>query len=78
MPYLMIHMVHQIEALGPCYLHEVWSYERFMLVLNRYVHNPAYPEGSILEGYSIEEVIECCQEYIKRQKGISTRFSSQV
>jgi hypothetical protein len=30
MEYLMIHMVHQIEALGPCYLHEMWSYERFM------------------------------------------------
>jgi hypothetical protein len=38
-PHLMIHMVHQIEALGPCYLHEIWSYEWFMSVLNRYVHN---------------------------------------
>jgi hypothetical protein len=31
MVHLMIHMVHQIQALGPCYLHEMWSYERFML-----------------------------------------------
>ena len=38
MSYLMIHMVHQIEALGPCYLHKIWSYERFMSVLSRYVH----------------------------------------
>ena len=42
-PHLMIHMVHQIQALGPCYLHEMWSYEQFMSVLSRYVHNRAYP-----------------------------------
>ena len=42
MPHLMIHMVHQIQALGPCYLHEMWSYERFMSVLSQYVHNKAY------------------------------------
>ncbi|XP_066373262.1 uncharacterized protein [Miscanthus floridulus] len=28
-----------IQALGSCYLHEIWSYERFMSVLSRYVHN---------------------------------------
>jgi hypothetical protein len=70
MEHLMIHMVHQIEALGPCYLHEMWSYEQFISVLSRYVHNQAYPEGSMIEGYSTEEVIECCQEYLKVQIGI--------
>jgi hypothetical protein len=70
MPHLMIHMVHQIQALGPCYLHEMWSYEWFISVLSRYVHNRAHLEGFMIEGYSIEEVIECCQEYLKVQKGI--------
>lgn len=70
MVHLMIHMVHQIQALGPCYLHEMWAYERFMSVLSRYVHNRAYPEGSMIEGYTNEEVIECCQEYLKVQRGI--------
>ena len=65
MPHLMIHMVHR-----PCYLHEMWSYKQFMSVLGRYVHNRAYPEGSMIEGYSAEEVIKCCQEYLKVQKGI--------
>ena len=41
-----------------------------MSVLSRYVHNRAYPEGSMIEGYSTEEVVECCQEYLKVQKGI--------
>ena len=65
MSHLMIHMVHQIQVLGPYYLHEMWSYEQFMLVLSRYVHNRAYLEGSMIEGYSTEEVIKCCQEYLK-------------
>jgi hypothetical protein len=41
-----------------------------MLVLSRYVHNRAYPKGSMIEGYSTEEVVECCQEYLKVQRGI--------
>ena len=41
-----------------------------MLVLSRYVHNRAYLDCSIIEGYSTEEVVERCQEYIKVQKGI--------
>ena len=41
-----------------------------MSVLSRYMHNQAYPEGSMIEGYSTEEVVECCQEYLKVQKGI--------
>ena len=45
----MIHLVHQIEALGPSFLHEMWSYERFMSVLSQYMHNRAYPKGSMIE-----------------------------
>jgi hypothetical protein len=41
-----------------------------MSVLSRYVHNQAYPDGSMIEDYSTKEVIECCQEYLKVQKGI--------
>ena len=63
----MIHLVHQIEALGPSFLHEMWSYERFMSVLSRYVHNRTHPEGSMIEGYNSEEVVECCQEWLKVQ-----------
>ena len=55
--HLMIHMVDQIRALGPLYLHEMWTYERFMSILNWYVLNRAYLEGSMIEGYSTEEVI---------------------
>ena len=36
-----------------------------MSILNRYVLNHAHPEGSMIEGYSTEEVIESCLGYLK-------------
>jgi hypothetical protein len=65
MPHLMIHMIDQIQALGPWNLHEMWTFQRFMSILNRYVLNQAYTEGSMVEGYNTEEFVECCQEYLK-------------
>ena len=62
---LMIHMVDQIQALGPLYLHEMWTYERFMSILSRYVLNCAHPKGSMIEGYNTKEVIEYCLGYLK-------------
>ena len=61
----MIHMVDQIQALGPLYLHEMWTYERFMSILNRYVLNHAHSEGSMIEGYNTEEDIESCLGYLQ-------------
>ena len=69
----MIHMVDQIRALGPLYLHKMWTYERFMFILDRYVLNCAYPEGSMIEGYSTEEVIECCLGYLNNKVSIGLR-----
>jgi len=62
---LMIHIIDQIQVLGPLYLHEIWTYERFMSILNRYVLNRAHPVGSMIEGYNTEEVIESCLGYLK-------------
>ena len=69
--HLMIHIVDQIQALGPLYLHEMWTYESFMSILNRYVLNRAHPEGSMIEGYNTEEVIESCLGYLKINVSIS-------
>ena len=35
-----------------------------MSILNRYVLNHAYHEGSMIKGCSTEEVIECCLGYL--------------
>jgi hypothetical protein len=58
MPHLMMHMVNQIHELGPS-LHQMWTYERFMSTLNKYIHNRAYSEGSMIDAYTTEEVINC-------------------
>jgi hypothetical protein len=64
MPYLMMHMVDQIQELGPMYLHQMWTYERFMLTLNRYVLNRAYLECSMIEAYTTKEAINYYTRYI--------------
>jgi hypothetical protein len=58
MVHLVVHLVPQIEALGLMYLHEMWTYEHFMSILNGYVSTRARPEASMVEGYLTEEVIE--------------------
>jgi hypothetical protein len=63
--HLMIHLVYQILTLGPLYLHRMFLYEQFLAVLKTYVWNHAHPEGSIMEGYTIEEMVECCMDYVK-------------
>ena len=57
MPHLMVHMIDQIRALGPCYLHEMWTFKRLMSALSRYILNQAYSESSMVEGYHTKEVI---------------------
>jgi hypothetical protein len=41
-----------------------------LAVLKAYVWNHAHPEGSIIEGYTTDEVLECCVDYVKDGKRI--------
>jgi hypothetical protein len=68
--HLMIHLVDQIHTLDPLYLHSMFLYERYFAILKSYVWNRAHLEGSIMEGYKTEEVVECCVDYIKDGKRI--------
>jgi hypothetical protein len=68
--HLMIHLMNQIFTLAPLYLHSMFPYERFLTVWKAYMRNHAHPEGSIMEGYTIEEVVECCVDYVKEEKQI--------
>jgi hypothetical protein len=70
--HLMIHLMDQIHTLGPLYLHSMFPYERYLAVLKSYVRNRAHPKGSIMEGYTTEEVVECCTDYVKdgKRKGL--------
>jgi hypothetical protein len=66
----MIHLADQIFVLGPTYMHHMYPYERHMIVKKGYVRNRAHPEGSMIEGYTTEEVIECCVDYMKDENPI--------
>ena len=70
MTHLLVHLVEEINILGPVFLHNMFPFERFMGVLKKYVHNRARPEGSISRGYGTEEVIEFCVDFIPDLKPI--------
>jgi hypothetical protein len=71
----MIHLVDQIHTLGLLYLHSMFPYERYLAALKSYVRNRAHPEGSIMEVYTTEEVVECCVDYVKDGKRIGLPIS---
>jgi hypothetical protein len=46
-----------------------------MVVMKGYVRNRAQPEGSMIEGYTTEEVVECYTDFIKDDKPIGVLVS---
>jgi hypothetical protein len=62
--HLLIHLVDQIRALGPMYLHQMFPFERLMKVFWRYVRNRFRPKGGMVEGRLTEEAIEFCTYYL--------------
>jgi hypothetical protein len=71
----MIHLVDQIFVLCPSYIHYMYPYEHHMVVMKDNVHNHAHLEGSMMEGYTTEEVIKCYVDYIKDGKPIGVLVS---
>ena len=57
MTHLLVHIVEEINILGPVFLHNMFPFERYMTVLKKYVRNHSCPEGCIAKGYGTEEVI---------------------
>jgi hypothetical protein len=41
-----------------------------MLILNGYMRNKAFPEGSMIESYHTDESVDCCIDYIKDKRAI--------
>jgi hypothetical protein len=57
------HLIKEIKLLGHVFLHQMYAYERFNGVLKSFVRNRAFPKGSIVQGYYIEEAIEWVLNY---------------
>jgi hypothetical protein len=70
MEHYIIHLVDYVFILGPTYMQHMYPYERHMVVMKGYARNRAHPKGSMIEGYTTEEVIECCVDYTKDGKPI--------
>ncbi|KAL2512828.1 Uncharacterized protein Adt_18428 [Abeliophyllum distichum] len=61
---IMIHFVMHLpeEAIlgGPVYMRWMYPFERYLKKLKDYVRNQSKPEGSIAEGYVVEESLTFC------------------
>jgi hypothetical protein len=75
MEHYVVHVVDQIFVLSPTYMHHMYPYDCHMVVMKGYVRNRAHPEGSMIEGYTTEEVIECCIDYMKEENPIGVPVS---
>jgi hypothetical protein len=51
------YLIKEIKLLGLVFLHQMYAYERFNGILKSFVRNQAYPEGSMVQGYCIEEAV---------------------
>ncbi|XP_074323112.1 uncharacterized protein LOC141660050 [Apium graveolens] len=64
MVHLVTHLVREIKIYGPLYVRQMYPFERFLCILKAYVRNRRHPEASIVGGYSVEETIEFCTDYL--------------
>ena len=65
MMHLLVHLAEEARIGGPvCYR---WMYlvERYLCMLKGYVRNKAQPEGSIAEGYIVEECMTFCSRFLE-------------
>ncbi|KAL4581331.1 hypothetical protein LXL04_017545 [Taraxacum kok-saghyz] len=72
MVHLPIHLVNEIMLGGPVQYRWMYFMERYLCKLKSYVRNKSRPEGSIAEGYLIEECLTFCSRYM--HDGVKTRL----
>jgi hypothetical protein len=67
MVHLLVHIVDDIEDLGPAFLHNMMALERLNGIIKAYVRNRAHPDGSIVQGFPTEECISFCKNYLNEE-----------
>ncbi|KAL4561837.1 hypothetical protein LXL04_034017 [Taraxacum kok-saghyz] len=72
MVHLPIHLVNEFMLGGSVQYRWMYFMERYMCKLKSYVRNKSRPEGSIAEGYLIEECLTFCSRYM--HDGVKTRL----
>ncbi|KAH7852504.1 hypothetical protein Vadar_025651 [Vaccinium darrowii] len=64
MEHLPIHLVEEAKTAGPMQYPWMYYAERYLMTLKSYVRNRALPEGSIVEGYFVEECMTFYSRYL--------------
>jgi hypothetical protein len=72
MIHLIVHLAYEARIAGPVQYRWMYPIERYLKKLKDYVLNKARPEGSIVEGYLLEETTSFCSIYME---GINTQFN---
>jgi len=78
MTHLPVHLVQQLFLCGPVHCRWMYPIERYMKTLKDYVRTYAHPEGSIAEGYRMDDTLGFCTEYMKQYKGTTHRVWDAV
>ncbi|KAL8097245.1 hypothetical protein AgCh_030391 [Apium graveolens] len=64
MVHLPVHLCNEIELGGPVHQRWMYSIERYLGKLKRYIRNKSQPKGSIAEGYLADECVTFCARFI--------------
>ena len=70
--HLLLHLVHELFLCGPMHTRWMYPYEQYFKGLKGFVRNFANLEGSIAEGYQVEEALGFIFEYMA-EYNITTR-----
>ena len=65
MTHLPVHLVEKLFKCGPVHCRWMYPIERYMKTLKDYVRTFAHPEGSIVEGYRMDDTLGFCTEYMR-------------
>jgi hypothetical protein len=65
MMHLPIHLAKEARVGGPVCYRWMYPIERYLRTLKGYVRNKAHPEGSIAEGYILEECMTFCSCFLE-------------
>ncbi|WVZ53293.1 hypothetical protein U9M48_004259, partial [Paspalum notatum var. saurae] len=71
MIHLIVHLVEEVKLGGPIHYRWMYPMERFFVRLKALVKNRAHLEGSIGEGYRLEECMTFCSRFLEG----NTRFT---
>ncbi|XP_065619438.1 uncharacterized protein LOC136063250 [Quercus suber] len=72
MVHLVMYLAAEAKIGGPVHYRWMYPIKRYLLRLKSYVQNRTAPEGSIAEGYIVEECLTFCSRYME---GVETIFN---